>query len=145
MELEAEGAFADADRLHVEDIALGKQHRAARQVEAFPVPLIDAARERAAAEALPGLGRDNRMIADLDLAVRMHVDALAHVPRQHLRAETEAHERLLLFQRHADPVDFGLEPVVLVVGAHRAAENDGACVIAHGLRQGLAEARAAYV
>ena len=53
---------------------------------------------------------------------------------KHLRAEADAEERRLLLQRHADPVDLGANEVVLVVGAHRPAEDDDAAVVGHASR-----------
>ena len=65
--------------------------------------------------------------------------------RHHLRAEADAEERLVVAQRHADPVDLALDEVFGVVGALRAAEDGGAGVLVHGVRQRIAEARAADV
>ncbi len=64
---------------------------------------------------------------------------------QHLRAEADAEERLVLAQRHADPIDLAADEIVLVVGAHRAAEDDGGGMIGHGRRQRIAEPRPAHV
>ena len=52
---------------------------------------------------------------------------------------------LLLPQRHADEVDLGLDEVVGVVGALRAAEDHGAGMLGHRGGQRVAEARAADV
>ena len=71
--------------------------------------------------------------------------ALAEMPRQHLRAEADAEERLLLPQRHADEVDLGLDEVVGIVGALRTAEDHGAGMLCHRDGQRVAEARAADV
>ena len=65
--------------------------------------------------------------------------------RQHLRAEAEAEKGPLLAKRHADPVDLLLHEVVRVVGAHRAAEDDGARMAGEGFGQRIAVARAADV
>ena len=75
------------------------------------------------------------MVADFGLALRVPIHAAAEMARQHLRAETDAQERLPLFQRDADPVDFAAHEVVLVIGAHRAAEDDCAGVVVRSCRQ----------
>src|SRR5262249_13437434 len=62
-----------------------------------------------------------------------------------LRAETNAEERLVLLQRHGCPLDFATYEFVVVVGAHRAAENNCRGMIAHSLRQRIAKARPAHV
>ncbi|MBB3966901.1 hypothetical protein GGQ67_004594 [Rhizobium metallidurans] len=64
---------------------------------------------------------------------------------QHLRAETDAEQRLLLLQRHVQPADLGLDEIVGIVGAHRAAEDDGAGMVGKRGRQCLPENRAADV
>ena len=75
----------------------------------------------------------------------MRVDTAAEMQRHHLRAEADAEERLLVAQRHADPVDLAVDEVVGVVGALRPAEDRGAGMIVHGLGQRIAKARAADV
>jgi hypothetical protein len=45
----------------------------------------------------------------------------------------------LFLQRHVDPVDFRLDERVRVVGTHRTAEDDGACVAGHRVGEGIAE------
>src|SRR5262245_52468614 len=75
----------------------------------------------------------------------MPVDPAAEVMRQHLRAQADAEKRLLLPEWHREPVDLAANEIVGIVRAHRAAEIDGAGVVRHGLRQRIAEARAAQV
>ena len=96
-------------------------------------------------DALPRRCRPHRVITDLGLAFRVREHALAELLRQHLRAEADAEIRLVLAQRHADPVDLGLDEVVRIVRALRAAEDDGSGMIRHGWRQRVAEPRAADV
>ncbi len=145
VELQAERLGADLDRLGLEIVALGQQDRAIGAIEALAMPLIDAGGEGAVTKGMALLGRADRIIADLDAALRMGADRVAEMARQQLRAEADAQKGLVFAKRRADPVDFALEPVVLVVDAHRAAENHRAGMIAHGLGQGVAETGAADV
>ncbi len=50
-----------------------------------------------------------------------------------------------LLERHLEPVDLAADERVLVVGALRAAENDGAGVVLQRLGQRIVEARPADV
>ena len=75
----------------------------------------------------------------------MGADRSAQLFRQHLGAQADAEERLFLFQRHADPVDFAGDPVVAVIGAHRPAEQHGASMILHCGGKILAQARLADI
>ena len=143
MELQREGPPI-ADRLHLERIALGQKLGAGRQIEAFAVPLIDAFRPLLD-DGEAGGGRPDRVIADLGMALRMAKHAAAEMPRAHLRAETDAEKGLALFQRDGDPFDLAANEVILVVGAHRAAEDDCGGVFCHRRRQRIAEARPAHV
>ena len=65
--------------------------------------------------------------------------------REHLRAEADAEERLIFLQRLGGPIDLAADEAIFVIGAHRPAEKDGGGVVAHGLRQRVAKARAAHV
>ncbi len=143
MELQREGA-AGADRLHLERVAFGEELGARRQVETLAVPLIDAFRP-GFDDGKPGRGRPDRVIADLGAAVRMAKDFAAELPRAHLRAETDAEKRLGLLERHADPIDLAAYEIVIVVGAHRAAEDNGGRMLRHGRRQRIAEPRPAHI
>ena len=145
MELQAERPGADLDRLGLEIVALGQQDRAVGAIEALAMPLIDTGGEGAITKGMPLLGRADRIITDLDAALRMGADRVAEMAGQQLCAEADAHKGLVFAKRRADPVDFALEPVVLVIDAHRTAENDDAGMFAHGLGQGIAEAGAANV
>ena len=127
VELQRIGRAAVAEGLHRKRIALGQHHRLVRQVEALAMPLIDVVGPVLADRAAFG-GRPDRVIADLGVAVGVLVDPGAEPLRQHLRAEADAEKRLLLLQRHADPVDLAPDDLVVVVGALRPAENDGAAV-----------------
>ena len=118
--------------------------RAERQVEAFAMPLVDLLRP-GIADLAPGIGRPDRVVADLGVAIRMLVDAAAEMVRQHLGAEADAEKRLLLPERHADPIDLAADEIVGVVGAHGATEDDGGGVLVHGGRQRIAEPRPAHV
>ena len=70
----------------------------------------------------------------------MRPDRSAQMQRHHLRPEAHAQKRLVLFQRHADPVDFAADPRIGIIGAHRPAENHRTRMIFHRLGQVLAEA-----
>src|SRR5215468_6183724 len=144
MELQREGGPAIAEGLHRKRIAFRQQVGAERQIEALAVPLVDLLRPGIADHAAD-IGRPDRVIADLGVAVGMPVDAAAEVMRQHLRAEADAEEWFLLLERHSEPVDLAANEIVGIVRAHRAAEIDRAAVVRHGLRQWIAEARAAQV
>ena len=144
MELQRIGAATIAERLHRKRVALRQQLAAQRQVEPFPVPLIDLLRPRIA-DLASGLGRADRIITDLGMAIGMLEDPAAEMTCEHLGAEADAEERLSLPQRNSQPVDLPANEFVGVVGAHRAAEDDRRGMPGHGLRQRIAEARAAHV
>ena len=144
VELQRIRGGAVAERLHLEHVAFGEQVRARRQIETLAVPFVDVLRPRIDHGAA-GRCRADRVIADLGMAVRMLVDPAAERPRAHLRAEADAEERLLLLERHRDPVDFAADEIVLVVGAHRAAEDHDAGVIGQRRRQRVVETRTAHV
>ena len=67
------------------------------------------------------------------------------MPRQHLRAETDAEIGLVLAQGHANPVDLAGHEIVGVGSAHRTAEIDRAGMVAQALGQGIAKARTTNV
>ena len=108
------------------------------------MPLIDVIGPLLA-ELEPGRGRADRIIADLGVAFRMRIDPLAEMARHHLRAEADAEIRLLVAQRHADPVGLTLDEILIVVGALRPAEDHRAGMFVHRLGQRIAEARPADV
>src|SRR5262249_4491040 len=131
---------APAEHLHREGLALGQKPGATGQVEAFAVPLVDVIRPRRA-QVLAGPRRPDRIVADLHMAVAMAVDGAAEMARQDLRAEADAEEWLLLAPRPPEPLDLAPDELLLVVGAHRPAEDDGARMVRERLRQRVAEAR----
>ena len=108
------------------------------------MPLIDLLRPGIAHRA-PDLRRPDRIIADLGVTIGMPVDPAAEMMRQHLRAETDAEKRLLLLERHVQPIDLATDEISGVIRAHRAAENDGPSMGGHGLGERIAQARAAHV
>ena len=75
----------------------------------------------------------------------MGVDPRPEMPRHHLGAEAEAEIGRSSLSGTLDPVDLALDEVVLVVGAHRAAEDHGAGMLRHRVGQRIAEARPADV
>ncbi len=66
-------------RLSLEFLSFGEQGRPARQIEPLAVPLIDMVGKVLLAAAAAGLGRPDRMIADLDSAFGVPVDAVAEM------------------------------------------------------------------
>src|SRR5262245_27038128 len=108
------------------------------------MPLIDLLRP-GIAHHTADIGRADRIIADLGVTVGMAVDAAAEMMRQHLGAEADAEKRLLLPERHGEPIDLAPDEIGGVVRAHGAAERDGAGMAGHGLGQRIAEARATHV
>src|ERR1700722_4255055 len=112
-----------ANRLYLERIALREQFGARRQIKTFAVPLIDAFRPRPD-HGKAGSGWPDRVIADLGMTARVAKHLAAKLARAHLRAEADAEKRLVLAQRHADPIDFPANEIILVVGAHRTAEDN---------------------
>src|SRR6478752_4425365 len=108
MELQREGGSAVTERLHREGIALRQQVRAERQVETLAMPLVNLLRP-GIAHGAADIGRPDRVVADLGVAVGMTIDAAAEMVREHLRAETDAEEWLLLLERHAQPIDLAAD------------------------------------
>ncbi|GCC43755.1 hypothetical protein chiPu_0027705 [Chiloscyllium punctatum] len=143
MELQAEGV-AELERLHREIIAGRKQVRAVGQSKALAMPMIDA-RRPVRAKGAARVRRTDRVVTDLDTALRMRRDARAELPRQHLRTEADAEERTLLAQRNGNPVDLAPDIVVGIVGAHRAAADHRAGMHLERVGQRIAEARTADV
>jgi hypothetical protein len=145
MELETICLLTIAEGLRLEILSLSEQGRPVRQVEAFPVPLIDVAGELALAKAMPVLCWADRIIADLHLPVRMRTHAMAKMACEHLRAETNPNKGNPLFEGDADPVYFAAQPSVFVIHAHGAAEDDHAGIAFERLRQRIAETGTAAV
>src|SRR5579885_137391 len=143
MELQGVAGSA-AECLDLEGLAFSQQLAVLGQFEALAVPLIDVVGPFRGDGAAGG-GRTDGVVADFGVALRVRVDAGAEMARHHLRAEADAEERFVVAQRHADPVDLALDEVFLVIGALRAAEDGGGGMLVHGLRQRIAETRAADV
>src|SRR5579863_4326082 len=108
------------------------------------MPLIDAFRPDID-DGEAGFGRTDRVIADFGTALRMAKHPAAEMPRAHLRTKADAKERLVFFQGHADPFDLAANEIVLIVGAHRPAEDDAGRMFAHRLRQRVAKPRPPHV
>ena len=144
VELDAIGGRAVAQRLHPEDIALGEQLCAVRQLETLAVPLIDDLGP-VAADIVGVLGHADRIIADLRLAFRMRGDARTEMLGQHLGAQADPEEGLSLGERNGDPIDLAAHELVAVVGALRPAEDDGAGVAGERLGQRIAQPRPADI
>ena len=146
MELQRHRRGAEGKGLVGEILSPGRQQMGAgRQIEAVEMPLVDAARKPRRAQTVGRGRRENREIADFAAAVGIAEDTRAEMPRQHLRAQANAEQRLLLAQGNRQPVDFALDPIAVVVGAHRPAEHHDAVVIGERLGQGFLEAGAADV
>ena len=65
--------------------------------------------------------------------------------RQHLRAEAYTEIGLAGFQRNADPIDLLPDPILVVIAAHRAAEDDRGIMRIHRGGQRIAETRTTEV
>src|SRR5512139_1654620 len=87
-----------------------------------------------------GLGRADWIIADLGMTLRMGIDARTKMTCHHLSAEADTEIRLLVAQRHTDPIDFPMHKIFVVVRALRAAEDRGTGMVIHGFRQRIAKA-----
>src|SRR5262245_55716125 len=92
------------------------------------------------AERAPELGRADRVIANLGLALGMQIDPAAEMARQHLGAEADPEERLALLERHRDPIRLAPHEFIPVVGAHRAAEDDCTGMLRQRVGQRIAKA-----
>src|SRR5262245_58802311 len=144
MKLQRKGGAAVTKGLHREGVAFRQQIGAEWQVEALAMPLINLLRPGITYRA-PNIGRPNRIIAHFGVAIGMAVDPAPEMMRQHLCAETDAEKRLLLLERHAQPIDLTTDEIGGVIRAHRATENDGTSMGGHGLGERIGEARAAHV
>ena len=128
VKLNAERRRPIAERLHGKRLAaFRQQHRARRQIEALAVPLIHAVWPGVVNRAAFG-GRADRIIADLGVLIDVAEHAGAKLARQHLATEADAQQRPALGQRDRHPVDLAAHEIVLVIGAHRAAEHHRAGV-----------------
>src|SRR5262245_62288752 len=105
------------------------------------MPLIDLLRP-GIAHHTADIGRADRIIADLGVTVGMAVDAAAEMMRQHLGAEADAEKRLLLPERHGEPIDLAPDGIGGVVRDHGADESDGGGMEGHGLWRGIDDAAA---
>src|SRR5262245_56721171 len=143
MELEAEG-LAILERLVWKVAALREQIRADGKLKTLAMPMINMVRP-VPAERYSSPGRPDRVIAHLRAAFWMRRHAGPEMERKHLRAEADAKKRPLLPERDGDPLDLAADVVVRVVRAHRAAEDDGSCMLIERLRQRVAEARLADI
>ena len=79
------------------------------------------------------------------MALAMRRDAPAELAHHHLGAEADAEKGLLLLQGHADPVDLAPDPGLVVIGAHRPAEDHRPVMLGERRRQGIVEAGAADI
>src|SRR5688572_24026710 len=144
VELDADGRAAVAhDLVGKRAVGHSQQPATARNVEALAMPLVDVVGHLA--ESPRTVDPADRVIADLDIAMLTMIDPGAEILRQHLRAEADAEERLVLLQRDADPLDLAADERIAVVGALRAAEDDGAAVMLERLRQWIVETASAHI
>src|SRR5262249_1934137 len=79
------------------------------------------------------------------MTLRMRVDARTEMAGHHLRTEADPEIRLLVAQRHADPVDLPLHELFVVVCALRTAKDHSTGVVIHRFRQRITKARASDV
>ena len=96
-------------------------------------------------DRLSGIGRAQWIPADLDMSVLAAAHLAAEMVDQHLRAQADAEKRLVLGQRDGEPVGLAPDELILIVGAHGAAEDDGAGVAFQRFWQRVAERRPANV
>ena len=130
MELKSIGFFAITKGLSLEIPALGEERGPARQIKPLPVPLINVLRKGAFTDPMPMLGRHDRIIANFHPSVRMAMDTMAEMSGEHLSAKANAEEGRIFLQWDANPVDLSAQPSLLIIDAHRAAENDDAHMVA---------------
>src|SRR5262249_15535422 len=133
-----------SEGLHGKAIALRQQVASGRKVKALTVPLIDLLGPWVA-DCKSALSRADRIATYLRMSVRGWVDAAAEMTRGQLGAKANAEARFALLERHRHPTDFPAYKVILVIGAHRAAEDDRARMLGHVRRQRVTIARAANV
>src|SRR5262245_30371692 len=137
-------ASTEPEGLYGKGVAFRQQFTCGRQIKAFAMPLIDVVGP-IRANLAASFGRSDRIVADLGVALRMGKYRSTEMAREHLRAETNAEIRLFVPQRHADPIDFAADKVLIVVRTLRATENRRTGVLVHCLRQRVAEPRASNV
>src|SRR4051795_13035322 len=94
MKLEAE-RMVEAESFDREVASLRQQFALGWQLKTLAMPVIDVIRP-VRADGAPGGGRTDRIIPDLRAALRMRRHPGAELSRQHLRAEANAQEWLLL-------------------------------------------------
>jgi hypothetical protein len=145
MELEAVGLHMIAEGLCLEILPPGEQCPPARQIETFPVPLVDVIRELAIADAMPVFRRMDRVIAHFHTPLRVRPDAVTKMAGKHLGAKTNAQKGRVFLKRDPDPVNFPAQPGIFVVDAHGPAENDHASVASERVRQRVPESGTAAI
>src|SRR5262249_43719469 len=92
-----------------------------------------------------GFRRPDRIVADFSMTLRMRVDARTEVAGHHLRTKADSEIRLLVAQRHTDPVDLPMHKLLVVIGTLRTPEDNCAGMVIHCLRQRVAKAGASDV
>ena len=141
----AEIALTDDDPSHLTDgPAYAAALEARRMIEIAVFWVFGASGVNRPADGGPRQRRDG-MIADLDTAVRIGSNLGAQAQCHHLRAKADAQERGFLPQGKLHQADLGPHEVVLVVGAHRAAQDHRAGVAGQRLGQWVAVAGAANI
>jgi hypothetical protein len=138
MELEAIG-LPIAEGLRLEILPPSQQGRSVWQIKTFPVPLVHVVRESAIAEAMPMFRRMDGVIADFHTSLRVRTDPVAKMASEHLGAKTNAKKGRVFFKREPDPVYFLAQPGIIVVDAHRTAEDNHAGIASERFRQWIAE------
>lgn len=128
MELEPHGILP-APCLHRKPVAGGENFNVRRKRHAFGMPLIKVHRFRK--DRRGAVGRVDTMPAHLAMAERMRVDFTADCPREQLPAETNAEDRFARIRDTLQPANFLANVGGIVVGRHRAAEDDGSRMLVH--------------
>ena len=85
-----------------------------------------------------GRGAD-RVVPDLDAALRVRRHAGAELHGEHLGPEANPEEWPLLPERDTDPFDLPTNEIIAIVGAHGPAENHGARMSPKRFRQRIAK------
>ncbi len=138
------GAAAVLERLVFEcGVGADEKFGAGWQLKTFAVPLIDGRWPFDVVDR--GCQWLDWVVANADSIAVIEADFRSKEPSEHLGAKADAEERLAFAQWYVDPIGFGFDEVVGIVGALWAAENDSAIVMLKCFRQRIAKAGTANI
>ncbi|OBU87508.1 hypothetical protein MY55_05010 [Chromobacterium subtsugae] len=83
--------------------------------------------------------RRYRIITSLNSSIIKLIYSLPQMPRQHLRTQTNAKQRLPFTQRLIQPIDFFTNIRIAIICAHRTTENYRTIVLPHILREKISK------